>query len=306
MPFLRTQYERCTGIYPGNKERKQLKNITAYIDGSMMYGSSLSRCASLREFKDGKMKLKNSFPPKNIDGLPNDNPTGRPFDQLYVTGDVRANVQPGLMGLHSLFLREHNRLAQAFQYRNPMASDEEIFQYARHIVIAELQSVTYREYLLAILGNVLPAYNGYNDTVNSGIFNEFATAAFRAQEVDLLIVDEMRNKLFPSSAAATGTQTGFDLASINIQQGRDHGLADFNTVRKYLGLPAYKSFEEITSDRDIAEKLKSLYQSVDKFDLWVGGLAENHVLRSELGKTFLKIILEQFRRIEIDFGTKGF
>ncbi|XP_065655508.1 uncharacterized protein LOC100209490 isoform X5 [Hydra vulgaris] len=351
MPFLRTQYDRCTGIYPGNKERKQLNNITAYIDGSLIYGSSSSRCASLREFKDGKMKLKNSFPPKNVDGLPNDNPTGRPFDQLYVTGDVRANVQPGLMALHTLFLREHNRLAQAFQYRNPMASDEEIFQYARRIVIAELQSVTYREYLPAILGNALPAYNGYNDTVNSGIFNEFATAAFRfghsqvnslifrlkpngtpineghaflremyfrphrlereggidpllrgavyfrAQEVDLLIVDEMRNKLFPSSAAATGTQTGFDLASINIQRGRDHGLADFNTVRKYLGLQAYKTFEEITSDRDVAEKLKSLYQSVDNIDLWVGGLAEDHVPRSELGETFLKIILEQFLRI---------
>ena len=59
---------------------------------------------------------------------------------------------------------------------------------------------------------------------------------FRAQEVDVLMVDEMRNTLFPTSAATTGTQSGFDLASFNIQRGRDHGLPDLNTVRKHLGL----------------------------------------------------------------------
>ena len=57
-----------------------------------------------------------------------------------------------------------------------------------------------------------------------------------AQEVDLLMVDEMRDNLFPQDAASPGQQTGFDLAAFNVQRGRDHGIGDLNSVRKALGM----------------------------------------------------------------------
>lgn len=59
---------------------------------------------------------------------------------------------------------------------------------------------------------------------------------FPSQEVDLLMVDEMRNNLFPQEFASPGRNTGFDLSALNIQRGRDHGLADLNTVRRSLKL----------------------------------------------------------------------
>jgi len=120
---------------------------------------------------------------------------------------------------------------------------------------------------------------------------------FPAQEVDLKMVDEMRNTLFPTSAAAPGKPTGFDLASLNIQRGRDHGLADFNTVRRSLNLKPYESFDEITKDTELNLQLKELYGDINNIDLWVGGLAEEHVHNSELGETFHSIVVEQFTRI---------
>lgn len=59
------------------------------------------------------------------------------------------------------------------------ASDEEIFQYARRFVIAELQAITYREYLPSLLGEDIPPYSGYDKSTNPDVGNVFATASFR-------------------------------------------------------------------------------------------------------------------------------
>ena len=59
------------------------------------------------------------------------------------------------------------------------ASDEQTFQAARKIVIAEMQAITFREMLPALLGRDVPPYQGYNPDVNPNIGNAFATAAFR-------------------------------------------------------------------------------------------------------------------------------
>ena len=57
------------------------------------------------------------------------------------------------------------------------------------------------------------------------------------------------------------------------------------------------SFDEITEDRKVAKTLKSLYTSVDNLDLYVAGLAEDHLRGSELGPTFQKIFMDQWKRI---------
>ena len=65
--------------------------------------------------------------------------------------------------------------------------------------------------------------------------------AQRCQAIDPYLVDEVRNFLFGPPGSG-----GFDLASLNIQRGRDHGLADYNQARTDLGLDPVTSFSEIS------------------------------------------------------------
>lgn len=344
--FSRSQYDPATGTSATNP-RQQINVITAFVDGSQVYGVDAERAAALREFRGGRMKTgSENLLPFNTDGLENANDAHRlPDEQLYLAGDVRANENPELTSLHVLFVREHNRIADEAARQHPDWSDEELYQYARRIVIAELQKITYDEFLPAILGeNALPAYHGYQADVNPGIATEFSTAAFRvghsmlgddiefldnegeeifdamelrasffnptvlsetdidpllkylasdnAQEIDTIVVDDVRNFLFGEPG-----QGGFDLASLNIQRGRDHGIADYNTVREAYGLERVTSFDQITSDPKVQASLAATYGSVDNIDLWIGGLAEDHLPNSSMGETFTAIIVDQFVRL---------
>ena len=109
MPFFRSMSDIFTGTDPSNP-RQQLNGITAFIDASNVYGSDPQRAAALRT-NDGTGRLKVSdgdFLPYNIDGLPNAPGNGPEF---FLAGDVRANEQVALTAMHTLFVREHNRLA---------------------------------------------------------------------------------------------------------------------------------------------------------------------------------------------------
>src|SRR5262249_60552422 len=95
---------------------------------------------------------------------------------------VRANEQTGLTVTHALFVREHNRLADRIAGLYPDLADEAIYQVARRIVGAEVQIITYEEYLPAVLGGdraPRPQDAVYNPAVNASITNSFAHAAFR-------------------------------------------------------------------------------------------------------------------------------
>lgn len=327
--------------------RQQTTLISAYIDASMVYGSDETRAAALRTFVGGALKTSaGNLLPFNTEGLENANDAHfYPDDQLFLAGDIRANENVELTSIQTLFVREHNQLAAAIVAADPRLNDEQVYQRARRLVAAEVQAITFQEFLPALLGRgAIRPYAGYNPDVNPGLATEFSTAAFRightlinddvefldndaeevreglplamaffnpapvvevgpdpllkylatdnAQEVDTQLVDGLRDFLFGPPGAG-----GLDLASLNIQRGRDHGLADYNTVRVAYGLPAVATFAQITADAAMQAKLANLYGDVNALDLWVAGLAEDHVPGSSVGPTFGRIIARQFERM---------
>src|SRR5213075_3056998 len=112
------------------------------------------------------------------------------------------------------------------------------------------------------------------------------------QSVDLLMIDDIRNFLFGPPGAG-----GMDLAAIDIQRGRDHGLADYNTMRQDFGLSKVTTFAQITSDPAVQAQLQSLYGTVDNIDAFVGALAEDHLPGSSVGALTSAMLVDQFGRL---------
>ena len=113
-----------------------------------------------------------------------------------------------------------------------------------------------------------------------------------SQDVDTFMVEDVRSFL------RGGGGPGQDLATLNIQRGRDHGLPTYNDMRVALGLAPKESFSQLTSDPVMAARLAQAYgNDISKLDLWVGGLAENPVGGGMVGETFRAVLIEQFVRL---------
>jgi len=188
MTFCRTVPVPNTGT-AANNPLQQPNQITAWFDGSSVYGSNTAWNTALRTFQGGLLKTQpgpdGPLLPFNNNGngsvlIPGGsmaNPAKRvPITAIFAAGDARANENPALASLHTLFVREHNRRAALL----PSSwTDEQIFQTARKFVIAHLQHITFYEYLPALTGQTTPPYPGYNSTLNPQIYSVFSTAAFR-------------------------------------------------------------------------------------------------------------------------------
>lgn len=167
------------GTGTAGNPRQHANVLTACLDASMVYGSDSTRAGALRTFSRGLLKTSNQdLLPFNVNGLPNGGGTSAEF---FLAGDVRVNENAVLASMHTLFVREHNRLAGVLAVVDPTADDEKLYQMARKIVCAEIQSITYREFLPALLGPYAPRLDLGSGRVRGEptIATEFSTALFR-------------------------------------------------------------------------------------------------------------------------------
>ncbi len=352
IPMHRSAFVAGTGTSIANP-REHANAITTFMDGSAIYGSTQAHADWLRTFSGGKLKSSagNLLPYNTISGEnsgsldPNaphmDNPVGA-ATTIFVAGDARCNENTLLITMHTLFMREHNRQCDVLAAANPSLSDQQLYLKARQLTSGIVQSIFYNEWISAV-GIELPAYQGYDPTVNPAIANSFAAAAFRMghtllngnirrlhpdgtpfsgvpldlkdayfnpsslpaaggpepflkgmaeqtqQSFDAQVIDDVRNFLFGRPG-----QGGLDLASININRGRERGIPDYNSLREALGLARINQWSEVIDDLATISTLNSLYGNTNDVDAWVGMLAEKAMPGKLFGPTVNAALTRQF------------
>ncbi|KAM3956103.1 LOW QUALITY PROTEIN: chorion peroxidase-like [Aphomia sociella] len=349
--FVRTQLAPSSDCSVGYA--KQMNGATHIPDLSHLYGNSEEKVAKLRA-PGGLLNTFNDFG-RDLPPLTDRKEclTTKDGAACFESGDSHGNQIISLTVLHTIWTREHNRIARALSRLNPDWTENIIFMETRRILQAEFQHIIYNEYLPLLIGPELvqifglspsPEYSSsYDSHVNPSLTAEFSTAAMRfghsvvdsnimvpsaktggiyetvfipelmfqpsrmrlkqfldrlltglcwqpMQSVDPFVTEGLSRYLFHG-----GNPFGLDLASINIQRGRDY-VRSYNHYRRLCGLPPYVDFNQFP--RSAAQRLSSVYASPEDIDLWVGGLLEEAVDGGVVGPTFAHILADQFARLK--------
>uniref|UniRef100_H2MU80 Peroxidasin n=1 Tax=Oryzias latipes TaxID=8090 RepID=H2MU80_ORYLA len=347
-------------VYP----REQINQITSYIDASNVYGSSRHESEEIRDLASQRGLLRQGIiqrtgkpllpfspgPPTECMRDENESPI-----PCFLAGDHRANEQLALTAMHTVWFREHNRIATELLRLNPHWDGDTIYHEARKIVGAQMQHITYSHWLPKILGEVgmkmLGPYKSYDPNVNAGIFNAFATAAFRFGHTLInpilyrlnehfqpipqghislhkaffspfrivneggidpllrglfgvpgkmrvstqLLNTELTERLFSMAHAVA-----LDLAAMNVQRGRDHGIPPYNDYRTFCNLSSAQTFDDLKNEIKnpiIREKLQRLYGTPQNIDLFPALMAEDIIPGSRLGPTLMCLLTTQFKLV---------
>jgi len=329
IPLTRAVVDPLTGV--AGKPATATNNVTGWLDGSMVYGSDATTAASLRG-ADGYLLTSpgNNLP--IVDGAfvggdirVQENPDltalqtlflrehNRQVDQLTLahpdwTGDQLYDQARAIVGAeiaritYNEFLPHLLGTTAIKPYQGYKASVDPrltvefagaAYRFGHSIVSANLEKTDEQG---VEIGEAVTLKDAFFQSPEDFIADSGADGLLRhltndlSNALDVHIVDDLRNFLF-------APKFGLDLASINLQRGRDLGLGTLNETRVALGLKPYSSFSAITSDAATAAALKAAYGDVNKVELWIGGLAENHVSGAMVGQTFDVIIAQQFQNL---------
>ena len=96
--------------------RRHINKLSAFIDAESVYGFDQATANALRSFTGGKL----------LETTP-----GRLLPRLgaankFTAGDTRATENPALATVHTIFMREHNRIASQIAAANSTLSDNQV------------------------------------------------------------------------------------------------------------------------------------------------------------------------------------
>ncbi|GMT15570.1 hypothetical protein PFISCL1PPCAC_6867, partial [Pristionchus fissidentatus] len=177
-----------TGLGP----RAQINQNSHFLDLSQVYGSTDCVAKELRTMKDGQMLMFTAdgytLPPKALNDTNCQSAKVNSAFKCFTAGDSRNSLQPGLIPIHTIYLRQHNKWASQIRQLRPTWSDNLVYEETRRLLVAMYQYHIYADYLPKVVGTKLMAQYDltpgslrrlYDSRINPSITAEFGTAAFR-------------------------------------------------------------------------------------------------------------------------------
>ena len=316
---------------------EQPNSLSAFIDGTAIYGSENSRSLHLRRL-DGSGELRltaERLLPYNTDNFPNEDQHSPNPSSFFIAGDTRVNENVFLTAIHTLFAREHNYQCSILKESHPTYKEELLFQHAKKMVVGEIQHILWEEFLPVLVGPVNTSSLNYDSSVDPSIATEFSTVGFRighgmipsnvdptrplrdlffnpqyvaSQGIEAILQNAMNSRMKEIDGTLVEDLRTFlfgppsqmkllDLAALNIQRARDHQIPTFNQLRQAYGLPQLYSFAQITSNPQQQQNLEEVYSDIDSVDPWIGAILEDHCPGGVVGPTIKAILVEQFTRL---------
>uniref|UniRef100_A0A915DHU7 peroxidase n=1 Tax=Ditylenchus dipsaci TaxID=166011 RepID=A0A915DHU7_9BILA len=332
IPFTRS-IPLCGTGPTGRVPRTPMNENTAFIDASQIYGSDLRTARQLRAGALLKTLPNRRFllpPRQGADNIM----TGDSRSNLFLG---LAAIHILFVRLHNnianrlVLINPHWDEERVYQEtRKIVGATLQVITY-QEFLPALLGQQNLKE--------LIPAYTGYKPEVEPAISVEFSAAGYRLHGLirefyrlvdknwvavgDIRFVDatgkvdklmEQGTDFFirgcftvackkPNRLTTQVTEELFrlaDMGSLNIQRGRDEGLANYNAYRQLCKLPALTSFQDWPEvpNAEVRKRVADLYgNDPNRLDLYPGGLLEEAIPGSLLGPTFTCILSEQFRRL---------
>ncbi|XP_024218488.1 uncharacterized protein [Halyomorpha halys] len=262
---------------------KQLNLATSFLDGSNIYGNGIAAEKKVRTYFNGELIL-NKYKEQNYSAI-----------------NRYWKCQNGFLDFQlfdKVMIKQHNFIASELKKINSLWNDDRLFYEAKRIVIAQIQHVTYNQFLEYIIGehqveefDLKPYPSGYNkkydEAMDPTISNVFAAATFKSVFAKL-------------SKARMQLRCDFYSHAHDIERGREYGLPGYLKWREFCGLHQPASFDELYQlmGTNNTNNLKEIYSDLDDIDLFVGIISEIPIEGSIFGEVGLCLMTDQFKRLK--------
>uniref|UniRef100_A0A672UGH7 Peroxidasin n=1 Tax=Strigops habroptila TaxID=2489341 RepID=A0A672UGH7_STRHB len=290
---------------------EQINHLTSYIDASNVYGSTEQESQELRDLSNQNGLLKQG------QIVPSSGKHLLPFAVGPPTECMRDGEREPSAGSHS---HAHAVVQGAQPHRHGAVSPQSPLGWRPPVSLrhgrlwgAQMQHITYTQWLPKVLGEagmkMLGEYKGHIP-LHKAFFSPFRI--MQEGGIDPLlrglfgvpgkmrVPSELLNMELTEKLFSMAHSVSLDLAAINIQRGRDHGIPPYNDFRVFCNLSSAQEFEDLRNEiknLEIREKLRSLYGTTKNIDLFPALMVEDLVPGTRVGPTLMCLLTTQFRRL---------